>query len=771
MTAPPPAPTLSGISPTSAPAGVAGVTITATGTNYVAASVVRVNGVARPTTFVSATQLTATLTAADVAFAGALGVTVFTPAPGGGTSSAATFTVVGPTLTLDRTTAPLNGPLVSTFANGPGIAGEWLGIYPSGSSSGGSYVDWQWSNGGQSVIQGAAGGSLTWPTGGRALAAGSYVIRWWATTGALLAQSPVFTLADIPPAPTIAGLEPASVVAGSAGFTLRVHGTGFRTTSVIRIGGDRATTVVSSTQLTTSITAAEIAAEGSLSVAVMTPAIGGQGGGTSNVATLLVTPPPPAPTLSTITPTSVGVGALGATVTATGANFVATSVVTVNGAARPTTFVSGTQLTATLLAADVAAGGTLSVAVVTPAPGGGTSSAATLTVVGPTLALDRTTAPLIGPLVATFANGPGRPGEWFGIYPSGSSGTGGYLDWQWSNGGQTIIQGAASGSLTWPTGGRALAAGSYVIRWWASTGGLLAQSAIFALADVPPTPTITTLDPPNVVAGSPGFILRVRGTGYRATSVIAINGGDRATTVVSATELTTAIAAGEVASVGSLSVSVSTPAVGGQGGGTSGAVVLTVVAAPSAPTITGLSPASVAAGTASLALTVTGENYVGTSVVQVNGISRPTTYVSATQLSAVLPAADLALAGNRSITVVTPAPGGGTSAAATLAVVGPSLVLDRTSAPLSGPVQVTFTNGTGTAGEWVGLYRAGTVGSGGYADWQWMAGGQSAVVGATSGTLTFPTGGRAVPAGVYVFRWWSADSRLLAETATITFAP
>jgi hypothetical protein len=54
---------------------------------------VRWNGSNRTTTFVSSTQLTATIPASDIAVAGTAQVTVFTPTPGGGTSSAQTFTI------------------------------------------------------------------------------------------------------------------------------------------------------------------------------------------------------------------------------------------------------------------------------------------------------------------------------------------------------------------------------------------------------------------------------------------------------------------------------------------------------------------------------------------------------------------------------------------------------------------------------------------------------------------------------------------------------
>ena len=60
--------------------------------NFVSGSVVRWNGANRTTTFVSATQLTAAIPAADIAAAGSASVTVQNN-PGGAVSNALTFTI------------------------------------------------------------------------------------------------------------------------------------------------------------------------------------------------------------------------------------------------------------------------------------------------------------------------------------------------------------------------------------------------------------------------------------------------------------------------------------------------------------------------------------------------------------------------------------------------------------------------------------------------------------------------------------------------------
>jgi hypothetical protein len=88
-----PVPTLTTISPSSKKVGDAGFTMTVSGTNFMPTSVVRVDGSDRPTTFVGATQLSAAIPSSDMTSAGTETVTVFTPTPGGGTTSGATFTV------------------------------------------------------------------------------------------------------------------------------------------------------------------------------------------------------------------------------------------------------------------------------------------------------------------------------------------------------------------------------------------------------------------------------------------------------------------------------------------------------------------------------------------------------------------------------------------------------------------------------------------------------------------------------------------------------
>ncbi len=88
-----PAPTVSSISPSTTAAGGGAFTLLINGTGFISSSVASWNGSARATTFVSATQLQAAITAADISSAGTASVSVVNPAPGGGTSGNVAFTI------------------------------------------------------------------------------------------------------------------------------------------------------------------------------------------------------------------------------------------------------------------------------------------------------------------------------------------------------------------------------------------------------------------------------------------------------------------------------------------------------------------------------------------------------------------------------------------------------------------------------------------------------------------------------------------------------
>ncbi len=131
-----PVPTIASLSPAITAAGSGGFTLIVNGSNFVLTSVVQWNGSNRSTAFVSSSQVTAQITAADVAKAGAATVTVFNPAPGGGSSNSSTFTITTggsgsnpvPTISV---LSPSCVPAGEQFINAVNDQLEVIGPYPT----------------------------------------------------------------------------------------------------------------------------------------------------------------------------------------------------------------------------------------------------------------------------------------------------------------------------------------------------------------------------------------------------------------------------------------------------------------------------------------------------------------------------------------------------------------------------------------------------------------------------------------------------------------
>ncbi len=81
----------------------------------------------------------------------------------------------------------------------------------------------------------------------------------------------------------------------------------------------------------------------------------------------------------------------------------------------------------------------------------------------------------------------------------------------------------------------------------------------------------------------------------------------------------------------------------------------------SVPMISGFVPVSISAGNPAFTLTVQGSKFITNSVVNFNGQAMATQFVSATKLTASIPAPAITVAGTVPVTVTNPAPGGGTS--------------------------------------------------------------------------------------------------------------
>jgi hypothetical protein len=796
-----PAPTLSTISPTNKNAGDGAFTLTVNGTNFVNGSAVNFNGSSRPTTFNGSTQLLAQISAADIQTAGTYPITVFNPAPGGGTSGAVNLVVNNtplPTLSsINPTTKIVGDAAFSLTVNGTNfVAGSVVRF---------SGVD-------RTTTFGSATQLTAQITAADLQTAGSYAIT---VNNPGVGASNAVNLTVNNPVPSLSSISPTPKNAGEAAFTLTVNGSGFVNGAIVRFNGNnRTTSFVGGTQLTAQITAADISAAGSFPITVLNPT---PGGGTSNAINLVVNFVNPPPSISSLSPTSKQAGSGAFTLTVNGSSFIASSEVRWNGTPRVTSFVNSGQLTAQINAADIASQGTAAVTVFNPAPGGGTSNSINFTIDsagGGCIGYESDVAPrpngsnngfiTVSDWVQTgrFSAGldtPNPPCEFqrADSAPRGSLGNGAITVSDWVQAGryaagldpvtpiggptgpplapeklapgpsveaesERIIRvvgdpfsagqqvgsiaiemdsqgdenalgfsvtfdpaklsyvsavagsGAAGTSMnvnatqaaagrvgvamshpagaSFTAGTKQLvvvtfnvasgASGSTVINFGntpifreivsvAATelDGTYVPTTLNIVPPSNPVPAITTLNPTAAAVGGSAFPMTVNGSNFISGSVVKWNGVDRPTTLVNATQLTAQIPASDIQAAGIIAITVVNPA---PAGGVSN-IVNFPVNNPS-PSASGLSPSSALVGDAAFTLVVNGSNFVNGSVVAWDGDNRATTFVSNTQLTAQILASDLLTTDDVpvEVTVTNPGPGGGVSGAVNFTVNNPS---------------------------------------------------------------------------------------------------
>ena len=199
----------------------------------------------------------------------------------------------------------------------------------------------------------------------------------------------------------------------------------------------------------------------------------------------------------------------------------------------------------------------------------------------------------------------------------------------------------------------------------AATGGPASAALAFAVTALA-EPNLTVVSPASTAVASPSFALTVLGTGFTPESVVTWNGSPRATTYVTPTQLSAGINAADAATPGTVSVAVVDPASGNVPTNALSFIVTPAVA----PTLTRLSPASVAAGSPGFTLVAQGVGFGPTSVVSWNGAPLPTTLVSSSALTASVTAAQVATAGTAQVTV---ANAGAASTAVPLPIGSPSI--------------------------------------------------------------------------------------------------
>jgi hypothetical protein len=216
--------------------------------------------------------------------------------------------------------------------------------------------------------------------------AGSYSVSVLNADGSVAGGRLLPVLALPANTPTITGVNPSVIAAGGPAFTLSVFGNGFVSNSIVQWNGqNRTTRFISSGELSADILAGDITTAGVFYVVVSNPAGFGEAhetmkdaaGGSLGLSTVTT----PVPLITRLTPGSIPAGSGGLRLTIDGFGFVKDSTfVQWNAKKVPATFVSGTQVTIEIPPSDVVNEGTLTVSVLNPPPGGGTSDSQTFTI-------------------------------------------------------------------------------------------------------------------------------------------------------------------------------------------------------------------------------------------------------------------------------------------------------------------------------------------------------------------------------------------------------
>jgi hypothetical protein len=134
-----------------------------------------------------------------------------------------------------------------------------------------------------------------------------------------------------------------------------------------------------------------------------------------------------------------------------------------------------------------------------------------------------------------------------------------------------------------------------------------------------------------------------------------------------------------------------------------------------APVLGSISPTSTRAGTGALTISAFGNNYVPDSVITFNGLALATSFVSTTQLTAVVPANSVSSAGNFAVAVSNPDTAGAKSSSQTFTVQAVLPVLSSiavTPATITGPsasLTVTLSGPAPAGGSSVGVASTSSV--------------------------------------------------------------
>src|SRR6185503_15117518 len=126
------------------------------------------------------------------------------------------------------------------------------------------------------------------------------------------------------------------------------------------------------------------------------------------------------------------------------------------------------------------------------------------------------------------------------------------------------------------------------------------------------------------------------------------------------------------------------------------------------PTVSQVSPTSLPQWGPTTTVTITGTGFVRSTYALFNGRPRDATFVDASTLVATVLASDLATTAlSMSVGVATPAPGGGASSLAQIALLPPVFTLSSTAAHPGDTVTVSWTSAPTATGAWMALTPVG----------------------------------------------------------------
>ena len=230
-------------------------------------------------------------------------------------------------------------------------------------------------------------------------------------------------------------------------------------------------------------------------------------------------------------------------------------------------------------------------------------------------------------------------------------------------------------------------------------------AATLTVAAPTATPVITSLSATSAIVGSPAFTLSVMGTGLTPTCTLQWNatalttGYSYGSIYNPSTERTTtgynliaAIPASLLTTAGSASITANCPTAVTPG---SNAITFNITNPPT-PTLTSISVTVGPIATATN-LTVYGTGFSSASTVSYNGQALTTTYVNSGSLTTVIPASQSLFPGTGSVTVTTPAPGGGTSNALTFTAYVPIINNSMVYNPINGLLYLSVPTSAGPA--------------------------------------------------------------------------